>query len=186
MLTRSRNFPSFSEGLSLRVATKFRHWDSRSGFPFLFGGTFIEGRWKETLEKKAISFPFLFGGTFIEGPRKLMSCIYPTAPFPFLFGGTFIEGSSPSGTSNELQEFPFLFGGTFIEGPQNSTSPSTTSIFPFLFGGTFIEGSVNAAADKAGTFNFPSFSEGLSLRDAGEALPEPTRRISLPFRRDFH
>ena len=140
MLTRSRNFPSFSEGLSLRVATKFRHWDSRSGFPFLFGGTFIEGRWKETLEKKAISFPFLFGGTFIEGPRKLMSCIYPTAPFPFLFGGTFIEGSSPSGTSNELQEFPFLFGGTFIEGHFTQRPLTRRAEFPFLFGGTFIEG----------------------------------------------
>ena len=116
MLTRSRNFPSFSEGLSLRVATKFRHWDSRSGFPFLFGGTFI------------------------EGPRKLMSCIYPTAPFPFLFGGTFIEGSSPSGTSNELQEFPFLFGGTFIEGHFTQRPLTRRAEFPFLFGGTFIEG----------------------------------------------
>ena len=94
MLTRSRNFPSFSEGLSLRVATKFRHWDSRSGFPFLFGGTFIEGRWKETLEKKAISFPFLFGGTFIEG-HFTQRPLTRRAEFPFLFGGTFIEGRRP-------------------------------------------------------------------------------------------
>ena len=82
--------------------------------------------------------------------------------------------------------FPFLFGGTFIEGGEALEDADALAEFPFLFGGTFIEGSVNAAADKAGTFNFPSFSEGLSLRDAGEALPEPTRRISLPFRRDFH
>ena len=35
-------------------------------------------------------FPFLFGGTFIEGsaPRDPPPC----QPFPFLFGGTFIEG----------------------------------------------------------------------------------------------
>ena len=36
-------------------------------FPFLFGGTFIEGKAALKLEKLKELFPFLFGGTFIEG-----------------------------------------------------------------------------------------------------------------------
>ena len=58
--------------------------------------------------------------------------------------------------------FPFLFGGTFIEGPPNIEVESVTAQFPFLFGGTFIEGH-------------------RPLR-----LIAVSRRISLPFRRDFH
>ena len=34
--------------------------------------------------------------------------------------------------------------------------------------------------------HFPSFSEGLSLRHARVPRFEPERKISLPFRRDFH
>ena len=37
-------------------------------------------------------FPFLFGGTFIEGSQN-QNDASTSAPFPFLFGGTFIEGS---------------------------------------------------------------------------------------------
>ena len=38
------NFPSFSEGLSLRGGVAPRKKPERETFPFLFGGTFIEGR----------------------------------------------------------------------------------------------------------------------------------------------
>ena len=38
----------------------------RVAFPFLFGGTFIEGREGKT-QQQIVDFPFLFGGTFIEG-----------------------------------------------------------------------------------------------------------------------
>ena len=58
--------------------------------------------------------------------------------------------------------------------------------FPFLFGGTFIEGEQDNPKD-AMTNNFPSFSEGLSLRDediVGDKVA--ALEISLPFRRDFH
>ena len=41
-------------------------------FPFLFGGTFIEGRQKEGGPIMALIFPFLFGGTFIEGSRVVL------------------------------------------------------------------------------------------------------------------
>ena len=36
-------FPSFSEGLSLRVEDDSEHEHRMQEFPFLFGGTFIEG-----------------------------------------------------------------------------------------------------------------------------------------------
>ena len=83
-------------------------------------------------------FPFLFGGTFIEGPNLWSDRIL--SPFPFLFGGTFIEGRGDAVACRHVQAFPFLFGGTFIEGLQMSPSSVTAS------------------------GNFPSFSEGLSLR----------------------
>ena len=37
------------------------------GFPFLFGGTFIEGYGDKVMPGAFTKFPFLFGGTFIEG-----------------------------------------------------------------------------------------------------------------------
>ena len=41
----------------------------RTLFPFLFGGTFIEGGFRAGMTGKRTLFPFLFGGTFIEGGR---------------------------------------------------------------------------------------------------------------------
>ena len=41
---------------------------------------------------------------------------------------------------------------------------SVTSPFPFLFGGTFIEADIGGKYPEFGISNFPSFSEGLSLR----------------------
>ena len=38
-------------------------------FPFLFGGTFIEGLSGVVVEALKSEFPFLFGGTFIEGRK---------------------------------------------------------------------------------------------------------------------
>ena len=55
-----------------------------------------------------LGFPFLFGGTFIEGIEA-----HPDIPavelFPFLFGGTFIEGSQAhENSSRELMiSLPF-------------------------------------------------------------------------------
>ena len=61
-------FPSFSEGLSLRDIIHYPGITVLMGFPFLFGGTFIEGAFDNKKKKAAEAFPFLFGGTFIEGP----------------------------------------------------------------------------------------------------------------------
>ena len=46
---------------------------------------------------------------------------------------------------------------------------SVEMLFPFLFGGTFIEGKLQVSHAKDGAANFPSFSEGLSLRGGGLA-----------------
>ena len=62
-----------------------------------------------------VAFPFLFGGTFIEGLLRTLPA-RPYRQFPFLFGGTFIEGTLSPHTPEREREFPFLFGGTFIEG----------------------------------------------------------------------
>ena len=132
------HFPSFSEGLSLRECTA----------P-IGGGTFL--------------FPFLFGGTFIEGqgqPRGHRR----RPPFPFLFGGTFIEGANKLEAAHISNVFPFLFGGTFIEGNLSRKGRALKFAFPFLFGGTFIEGFQELQVQCFPYRNFPSFSEGLSLR----------------------
>ena len=58
--------------------------------------------------------------------------------------------------------------------------------FPFLFGGTFIEGRDGWRTVEGQTANFPSFSEGLSLRELTDFMRGNMVKISLPFRRDFH
>ena len=60
-------FPSFSEGLSLREELTGYGRPIPRRFPFLFGGTFIEGFWVYRGVYRELTFPFLFGGTFIEG-----------------------------------------------------------------------------------------------------------------------
>ena len=88
------NFPSFSEGLSLRNAAGIRK-DPPTQFPFLFGGTFIEDVQIGLVGIGRNEFPFLFGGTFIEDIDGGDIEFLRTA-FPFLFGGTFIEESRRS------------------------------------------------------------------------------------------
>ena len=130
-------------------------------------------------------FPFLFGGTFIEGPSIIRATATPGTNFPSFSEGLSLRADLLFGAAGRLQ-FPFLFGGTFIEGPTGGEAthpvrdfPSFSeglslrvsrqklrrfliAKFPFLFGGTFIEGKMAPRR--------------WSVRD----------RISLPFRRDFH
>ena len=157
----TQDFPSFSEGLSLRDLGEV---DVNSGvvFPFLFGGTFIEGQGQPRGHRRRPPFPFLFGGTFIEGANKLEAA-HISNVFPFLFGGTFIEGNlSRKGRALKFA-FPFLFGGTFIEGFQELQ----VQCFPYRY--------------------CPPFSVGLSLRGVLQIRGVVVLwEISLPFRRDFH
>ena len=76
--------------------------------------------------------------------------------------------------------FPFLFGGTFIEAILYSLGLAFLSLFPFLFGGTFIEASVYSRTSITG-INFPSFSEGLSLRQHRRCIATLTCCGEFPF-----
>ena len=84
--------------------------------------------------------------------------------FPFLFGGTFIEAVLRGSSLFPLHLFPFLFGGTFIEAALLALTDFYAGVFPFLFGGTFIEARFQKTLEDVREDNFPSFSEGLSLR----------------------
>ena len=103
--------------------------------------------------------------------------------FPFLFGGTFIEGLWLH-WRQMTRNFPSFSEGLSLRVAGDAKSPQPSPPFPFLFGGTFIEGNLDFFLVLIYT-DFPSFSEGLSLRV--QYGPEPVQRqISLPFRRDFH
>ena len=56
----SEYFPSFSEGLSLRGFLELLEPAARKEFPFLFGGTFIEGPATQSVPPSVtkISLPF--------------------------------------------------------------------------------------------------------------------------------
>ena len=86
----------------------------------------------------------------------------------------------------QVREFPFLFGGTFIEG-QNLCYPPTRAPPDFP---SFSEGlSLRARRWRRARVvlvHFPSFSEGLSLRAVAGDVDHSASFISLPFRRDFH
>ena len=62
-------FPSFSEGLSLRG--RLRVWTASvfPRFPFLFGGTFIEGRPRTRIISRPHDFPSFSEGLSLRGTR---------------------------------------------------------------------------------------------------------------------
>ena len=188
-------FPSFSEGLSLRAKNVQSTRTTPARFPFLFGGTFIEGHRPNPHSRLLQRFPFLFGGTFIEG-RTISPYRAILREFPFLFGGTFIEGSHKPGCfqssdhyfpsfseglslragrtnirRRRTSNFPSFSEGLSLRVPRLRSRPRRVCPFPFLFGGTFIEGRWNLLSGLA-LEHFPSFSEGLSLRACSLGLRE--------------
>ena len=64
------DFPSFSEGLSLRLCMMPTYSSSFSIFPFLFGRAFIEAGVAFCFVVVAGGFPFLFGRAFIEASLR--------------------------------------------------------------------------------------------------------------------
>ena len=82
-------------------------------------------------------------------------------------------------------EFPFLFGGTFIEGINLPIHVLFFGDFPSFSEGLSLRGEYNNPS-AAPPGHFPSFSEGLSLRVSAKNEGERYGKISLPFRRDFH
>ena len=85
------HFPSFSEGLSLRV-TVHR--------PYAASATY---------------FPSFSEGLSLRGERNLLPCRIPVT-FPFLFGGTFIEGCECSERRSDEGHFPSFSEGLSLRG----------------------------------------------------------------------
>ena len=110
----SKNFPSFSEGLSLRHSAISFEQTFSTDFP-----SFSEG-----LSLRHFGFGILGRGWHV---------------FPFLFGRAFIEAQDPGPSSLPVFLFPFLFGRAFIEALIQFTNENLGAIFPFLFGRAFIE-----------------------------------------------
>ena len=111
--------------------------------------------------RREAQFPFLFGGTFIEG--RLPGCCSAAEPdFPSFSEGLSLREYKCRDEEGKTSHFPSFSEGLSLRVAQNNFSVFQNR-FPFLFGGTFIEGesvaSLNALAQ-----DFPSFSEGLSLR----------------------
>ena len=92
------DFPSFSEGLSLREGRGWHVQDTPKNFPSFSEGLSLRDCRLARPAGHVGGFPFLFGGTFIEGQQCMQRVPAPSRPFPFLFGGTFIEGD-PVGRS---------------------------------------------------------------------------------------
>ena len=71
-----------------------------------------------------------------------------------------------------MPEFPFLFGGTFIEGYQRQALTTLHSYFPSFSEGLSLR-EFPGRAFAAASAHFPSFSEGLSLRGLGFGYGKP-------------
>ena len=85
------DFPSFSEGLSLRAHEHTDNTGRCGRFPFLFGGTFIEGDGLHAGRlSHANNFPSFSEGLSLR-VRFAEHALTSQRRFPFLFGGTFIE-----------------------------------------------------------------------------------------------
>mgnify|MGYP001745948280 CR=1 FL=1 len=65
-------FPSFSEGLSLRLEASEPKARRQIRFPFLFGRAFIEAKKTNSRKRDRQTFPFLFGRAFIEALAPVM------------------------------------------------------------------------------------------------------------------
>ena len=63
----------------------------------------------------SMKFPFLFGGTFIEGTRRTAH-LFLRFRFPFLFGGTFIEGAQMRANVLVGADFPSFSEGLSLRG----------------------------------------------------------------------
>ena len=86
-----------------------------------------------------------------------------------------------------IRPFPFLFGGTFIEAVTLLLVPTAVLNFPSFSEGLSLRAWAVSPSIRSVALDFPSFSEGLSLRESLCSLTLPAQgAISLPFRRDFH
>ena len=91
----ARDFPSFSEGLSLRLGVVALRDGVGGHFPSFSEGLSLRLFFCSTASAGACVFPFLFGGAFIEATATVDLNICRAPEFPFLFGGAFIEATLP-------------------------------------------------------------------------------------------
>ena len=116
-------------------------------------------------------FPFLFGRAFIEAPRLIRNGARDAADFPSFSEGLSLRHSEHVTAARLDRQFPFLFGRAFIEATSAGFPGFMEGAFPFLFGRAFIEADAVATALAPRACNFPSFSEGLSLRRSRTGMP---------------
>ena len=106
--------------------------------------------------------------------------------FPFLFGGTFIEGGCAGFTVAAGPDFPSFSEGLSLRvGFRFDRLATITRHFPSFSEGLSLREDCEPVEQIQGE-HFPSFSEGLSLRVDDVVYVAGLARISLPFRRDFH
>ena len=158
---RVRDFPSFSEGLSLRANRTHHQNQYENGFPFLFGGTFIEGVPPLLSLLMQKHFPSFSEGLSLRVLSQFAAIPFLREDFPSFSEGLSLRVLHVQPLMHQCMNFP-----SFSEG----LSLRALRTLPLLF--TLL--------------NFPSFSEGLSLRGGGCASSVLRDEISLPFRRDFH
>ena len=84
------HFPSFSEGLSLRLSRIAGVSLMLIRFPFLFGRAFIEARAQVILTDVDGHFPSFSEGLSLRPASRIVRAVFTTL-FPFLFGRAFIE-----------------------------------------------------------------------------------------------
>ena len=154
------NFPSFSEGLSLRQTVENIIDDLIKDFPSFSEGLSLRPILRRTPQPQHLHFP-----SFSEGLS-----LRPWQPAPSRANGrnfpSFSEGLSlrqyrTLRSDSEWEYFPSFSEGLSLRHQPARPHRRPKTPFPFLFGGTFIE-----AHDVL-----------LTHEQAG---------ISLPFRRDFH
>ena len=127
------DFPSFSEGLSLRGCRLFRSCSASPPFPFLFGGTFIEGRAPGvTGETPWENFPSFSEGlslreSIIENPAST------SIDFPSFSEGLSLRASSGTGSMPKWAvDFPsFLEGLSLRQGRGWQVQDTPKISFPF-------------------------------------------------------
>ena len=105
------DFPSFWEGLSLRPAKCRAGGFLDRRFPFLLGRAFIEAREYRTDRTRNQNFPSFLEGLLLRPPVALHR-VHDKTDFPCFFVGTFIEARKASNVSWSVGGyFPSFLGG---------------------------------------------------------------------------
>ena len=133
------DFPSFSEGLSLRLETDFNRTYKAANFP-----SFSEG-----LSLRRMSMP--------------TASVTLETDFPSFSEGLSLRRTYQEDYRRRPAGFPFLFGGTFIEAILKKRLGLHHKNFPSFSEGLSLRRR-RCGRNTASPPNFPSFSEGLSLR----------------------